>query len=79
MINPSRVIVGGELSAAGEAITDPIEESVRRWAIPSAAEEVSVVPGVLGDRAELLGALALVLHGSEQFASGPADRLGAAA
>jgi predicted NBD/HSP70 family sugar kinase len=79
VINPSRVIVGGELSAAGEAITVPIEESVRRWAIPSAAEEVSVVPGVLGDRAELLGALALVLHGSEQFASGPAERLGAAA
>ena len=26
-----------------------------------------MVPGVLGDRAELLGALALVLHGSDRF------------
>jgi hypothetical protein len=31
-------------------------------AIPSAAEDVEVVLGELGERAELLGAVALVLH-----------------
>jgi predicted NBD/HSP70 family sugar kinase len=70
VVNPSRVIVGGELSAAGEAITLPLGESIRRYAIPSAAEDVTVVPGVLGERAELLGALALVLLGSDRFVPG---------
>lgn len=71
VINPGRVIVGGELSAAGETLTAAIEESIRRYAIPSAAEQVTVVPGVLGERAELLGALALVLHGSDRFVAAP--------
>jgi glucokinase-like ROK family protein len=71
VINPDRVIVGGDLSAAGELITEPILESIRRYAILSAAEQVSVVPGTLGDRAELLGALALVLQPPERFLVSP--------
>ena len=67
LINPGLVIVGGEMSGAGETITKPVEESIGRWAIPSAAEDVTVVPGVLGERAELLGALALVLHAPDRF------------
>jgi glucokinase-like ROK family protein len=62
LVNPDCVIIGGDLSAAGELITQPVLESIRRYAITSAAEQVTVVPGVLGERAELLGALALVLH-----------------
>ncbi len=73
LINPDRVIIGGELSAAGETVTDPIAEAIRRDAIPSAAEEVTVVPGVLGERAELLGALALVLRASDRFVSPTGD------
>ena len=71
LINPERVIIGGDLSAAGELITEPIAESIRRYAIPSAAEQVSVVPGVLGDRAELLGALALVVQPPGRFLASP--------
>jgi hypothetical protein len=40
----------------------PIRESVSRYAIPSAARQLSIVPGALGGRAEVLGALALVLN-----------------
>ena len=65
LINPDCVIVGGDLSAAGELITEPVIESIRRYAIASAADQVTVVAGVLGDRAELLGALALVLHAGD--------------
>jgi glucokinase-like ROK family protein len=65
LINPSCVIIGGDLSAAGDLITEPVFESIRRYAIASAAEQVSVVAGVLGERAELLGALALVLHAGD--------------
>jgi glucokinase-like ROK family protein len=62
LVNPDCVIIGGDLSAAGELITAPVLESIRRYALASAAEQVKVVSGVLGERAELLGALALVLH-----------------
>jgi predicted NBD/HSP70 family sugar kinase len=79
VINPDRVIVGGELSAAGDAITEPVMESIRRYALPSAAEQVSVVAGVLGERAELLGALALVLHATDRFVAAPAQSQGVAA
>lgn len=65
LVNPNCVIIGGDLSAAGELITEPVIESIRRYAINSAAEQVSVVAGVLGERAELLGALALVLHATD--------------
>jgi glucokinase-like ROK family protein len=65
LVNPNCVIIGGDLSAAGDVITEPVLESIRRYAITSAAEQVTVVPGVLGERAELLGALALVLHATE--------------
>jgi predicted NBD/HSP70 family sugar kinase len=65
LVNPDCVIVGGDLSATGGLITEPILESIRRYAIASAADQVNVVAGVLGERAELLGALALVLNASD--------------
>jgi glucokinase-like ROK family protein len=65
LVNPDCVIIGGDLSAAAELITEPVLESIRRYALASAAEQVTVVPGVLGERAELLGALALVLHAGD--------------
>lgn len=61
VLNPSRVVLGGDLAEAGELVLGPIRESVARYAIPSAARQLSVVPGGLGARAEVLGALALVL------------------
>ncbi|WP_344025417.1 ROK family transcriptional regulator [Streptomyces luteireticuli] len=61
LLNPSRVVLGGDLAEAGELVLGPIRESVGRYAIPSAARQLEVVPGALGGRAEVLGALALVL------------------
>jgi predicted NBD/HSP70 family sugar kinase len=61
VLNPSRVVLGGDLAEAGEVVLGPIRESVARYAIPSAARQLAVVPGALGARAEVLGALALVL------------------
>ncbi|MEV6315647.1 ROK family transcriptional regulator [Streptomyces sp. NPDC051776] len=62
LLNPSRVVLGGDLAEAGDLVLVPIRESVARYAIPSAARQLSVVPGALGSRAEVLGALALVLN-----------------
>jgi predicted NBD/HSP70 family sugar kinase/biotin operon repressor len=61
LFNPELIVVGGELSAAGEILLDPMRERVHRNAIPATARDVEIVAGVLGARAELLGALALVL------------------
>jgi predicted NBD/HSP70 family sugar kinase/biotin operon repressor len=61
LLNPELIVVGGELSAAGEVLLDPLRDQVRRHAIPATARGLEIVPGVLGPRAELLGTLALVL------------------
>ena len=61
LLNPELIVVGGELSAAGDVLLDPLREQVHRNAIPATTRELEIVPGVLGPRAELLGALALVL------------------
>ena len=47
---------------AGDLLLDPLPESVGLWAIPSSAEDVEVILRDLGERAELLGAVALVLQ-----------------
>jgi predicted NBD/HSP70 family sugar kinase len=74
--NPERLVVGGELALAGDLLLDPMRESIRRYAIPEAVEDLTVVEGALGDRAELMGALALMVGQSEQMLTG---RLGAVA
>jgi predicted NBD/HSP70 family sugar kinase len=61
LFNPHRVVVGGDLGAAGELLLTPLREALVRGAIRSAAEDVTIVQGELGDRAEVLGAVALVL------------------
>ncbi|AZM91777.1 MULTISPECIES: ROK family transcriptional regulator [Streptomyces] len=61
LLNPNRIVLGGSLAEAGELVLAPIRESVGRYAIPSAARQLSVLTGSLGGRAEVLGALALVL------------------
>ncbi|MEU9609782.1 ROK family transcriptional regulator [Streptomyces sp. NPDC048057] len=61
LLNPSLVVLGGEIADAGELVLAPVREAVSRYAIPSAAQRLSVVRGELGARAEVLGAVALVL------------------
>ncbi|MBO8191421.1 ROK family transcriptional regulator [Streptomyces oryzae] len=61
LLNPSRVVLGGDLAEAGDLVLGPVRDSVARYAIPSAARRLKVLPGELDSRAEVLGALALVL------------------
>jgi glucokinase-like ROK family protein len=61
LLNPELIVVGGELSRAGDLLIDPLREQVHRNAIPATARDVEIVASRLGPRAELLGALALVL------------------
>ena len=63
LVNPERIVVGGTIGSAGEVLLGPLRETVRRRAIPSAAGDVEIVSASLGERAELLGAVALVFQG----------------
>jgi predicted NBD/HSP70 family sugar kinase len=63
--NPELIIVGGYMGAAGDVLLDPLREAVHRYAIPSAAQDVRITRGVLGDRAEVLGALELAARQSD--------------
>ncbi|MBO0608556.1 ROK family transcriptional regulator [Myceligenerans salitolerans] len=58
-LGPESVVVGGELAAAGGVLLDPLREAVTARAVPTVRGAVPVVPGELGDRADILGALAL--------------------
>jgi predicted NBD/HSP70 family sugar kinase len=74
LLNPSRVVVGGELAACGDVLLDPLRQECIRHAISSAGDDVDIALGALGDRAQVLGALALVLQDAETFAT-PVDDL----
>jgi predicted NBD/HSP70 family sugar kinase/biotin operon repressor len=63
--NPELIVVGGSVGAAGDVLLDPLREAVHRYAIPSAADDVRITRGVLGDRAEVLGALELAARQSD--------------
>ena len=60
-LNPAAIIVGGDLSVAGDALLDGVREEIDRYSLPGAAAAVEVKAGILGERAEVLGALAVVI------------------
>jgi glucokinase-like ROK family protein len=66
VLNPELLIVGGDLSDAGELLLGGVRESLERSALPTAVQAADVVAGSLGDRAEVLGAIALVLSEAER-------------
>jgi predicted NBD/HSP70 family sugar kinase len=65
LFNPEMIVVGGDLSQAGENLLGPLRESVQRTALPATTRDLTVVAGELGDRANVLGALALAIAQSE--------------
>ena len=66
VLNPEVVVVGGELSAAGDVLLEPLRTALVEGALPAATRDLEVVGGELGDRANCLGALALAIAHSEQ-------------
>lgn len=62
LMNPEVVVVGGPLADLGEILLAPIRRGLSRNALPIVGETTSVVMSPLGERAEVLGAAALVLQ-----------------
>ncbi len=59
-INPEVIVLGGSLGASA-SLRDGVRAAVDRYAQPDTAASVRVVAAELGDRAELVGAVALAV------------------
>lgn len=70
LLNPERIVVGGELAKAGEVLLEPIRAGIRRFALPL-VHDVEVVAAQLdlGARAGAIGAATLVLAETPQLAA----------
>ena len=56
------IVVGGPLAGLGELLLDPIRRGLVRHAVPVIGETTTLTMSSLGDRAEALGATALVFQ-----------------
>jgi predicted NBD/HSP70 family sugar kinase len=66
VLNPELVIIGGELAGAGAVLLDPLRAAIERSVIGPSAAVVETRQSALGERAEVLGAAALVLAGAPE-------------
>lgn len=62
LINPEAMVIGGPLAPLGDLLLAPIRRGLNRHAIPLVGENTSLHMSMLGDRAEALGAAALILR-----------------
>jgi glucokinase len=59
ILNPARVVIGGGISKAGDALFLPLRAELRRQITSWSRARIDVVPAQLGDDSVLYGALAL--------------------
>ncbi len=69
MVNPERLVIGGTLALGGDLVLRPIREAVAGAARHFTTPPTDVVLARLGDRAEVLGALALVMRDATKHLS----------
>jgi predicted NBD/HSP70 family sugar kinase len=65
VFNPELIIVGGEMIVAGDVLVDAVRAGVARAVMPAIRDDAQIVAATLGDRAEMLGAVGLVLEETE--------------
>jgi predicted NBD/HSP70 family sugar kinase len=65
VLNPAAIVVAGTLGIAGQALISGLKDSLDRHAQPTAAAGLAVRRAEHGERAEVLGALALALGMAE--------------
>ncbi len=59
ILNPARIVIGGGISKAGDALFVPLRAELRRQITAWSRARIDVVPAVLGDDSVLYGALEL--------------------
>ena len=76
LLNPRRVIIGGELRLAGDLLLGPAREELARRTLAATTASTELVPGALGPGAEVHGALALVLLAADEHIAARVMRAG---
>jgi predicted NBD/HSP70 family sugar kinase len=71
LVNPDRIVLGGELGAATDLLLEPLRRGLADTAMPVAVQAVRVVPAQLGELASALGGVALAL-GTDTVTPSPA-------
>jgi predicted NBD/HSP70 family sugar kinase len=64
-VNPQCVVVGGELAQTGEILVGPMREAIRRRVLLNHIAPLEVVAAELGTKAEVMGAVMLVLESTD--------------
>jgi len=59
LLNPARIVIGGGISKAGEALFGPLRAELRRQVTAWSRARLDVVPALLGDDSVLWGARTL--------------------
>ena len=59
LLNPARIVIGGGISKAGDALFVPLRAELRRQFTDWSRARIDVVPAALGDDSVLYGAMAL--------------------
>ena len=63
LLNPDRIVLGGEgVAEAGDLLLDPVRQGLREHAFSVLADDIQVVPAVLGADAWIMGAATVVLE-----------------
>lgn len=63
MLHPELIVIGGGVSRMGELIFQPVREAVRKNVRLFPVDNVRIESSLLGDKAGVMGALALAAHG----------------
>ncbi len=63
MLHPDLVVLGGGAAAMGELLFDPVRKTVARRVHMFPVDDIRIEPSMLGDRAGVLGAVALAIKG----------------
>lgn len=72
IVNPEAVVVGGELSAAGDPLLEPVREALATYTHQRVHQNLAVRPATLADGGAALGGIALILRRSTLLAGYPA-------
>ena len=72
LLAPECVVVGGDMASAGDLFFDPLREAFSRNVLRTSAPPARIERGLLGERAEVLGGIALVLRENDQLSIPPA-------
>jgi glucokinase len=62
LMNPSMIILGGQVAQAGELLIVPLQARIRDLCLPAASEDLRVIQGRLGTEANIVGAVTLALQ-----------------